>query len=293
MQPACTYTGGFSSLAIESLTRWGWLLSSYGPRRNTHKISLPLAHVNVQCECAPGFTGALVVTIPRRVFKLHPLFSSGRRRFSSSLPPLTGRICFWTRASPRASVAVWRRRRHDLRIHCRTSAEYRGLCTARPEFDLASLHSGVTHASSEPSADTSFASEPTVHRHFGATGPTYPAGIRGAGVVMGLLRSRGEFQPRRRGLGHEIEGREMWLLEHDASPISPNAEDPSANTNQLARNQAAAPAYEIYLERYGLPGDDFDDCSGAERELKRSLSQTRLESSQKACTVPTSLSTVN
>lgn len=56
--------------------------------------------------------------------------------------------------------------------------------------------------------------------------------------------------------------------EHDASLIQPQTEDTSANhapSNEEIRRRA----YEIYLERNGLPGDELDDWRRAERELQK------------------------
>jgi hypothetical protein len=63
-------------------------------------------------------------------------------------------------------------------------------------------------------------------------------------------------------------GKRNVTLEPDASPIQPNAEDTSANqapTHEEIRRRA----YEIYLERNGLPGDELDDWLRAERELQK------------------------
>jgi hypothetical protein len=55
-------------------------------------------------------------------------------------------------------------------------------------------------------------------------------------------------------------------LEVGASPIQSHAADTSGNH---ARNpdEIKVRAYEIYLERGGLPGSDLDDWLQAEREL--------------------------
>ena len=55
--------------------------------------------------------------------------------------------------------------------------------------------------------------------------------------------------------------------EVDASPAQVQAEDASANCTPCGE-EIRLRAYEIYLERNGLPGDELDDWLRAERELQ-------------------------
>lgn len=55
-------------------------------------------------------------------------------------------------------------------------------------------------------------------------------------------------------------------LEH-ASPIQPRAEDTSANRSSN-HSEVRRRAYEIYLERGGLPGCELEDWLQAEYELR-------------------------
>ena len=57
-------------------------------------------------------------------------------------------------------------------------------------------------------------------------------------------------------------------LELDARPIQPRSEDTSAN-HAPSHEEIKRRAYEIYLERNGLPGDALDDWLRAERELQK------------------------
>jgi hypothetical protein len=57
-------------------------------------------------------------------------------------------------------------------------------------------------------------------------------------------------------------------LEHDVSPIQPHAQDTSGN-HAPSHEEIRRRAYEIYLERDGLPGDALDDWLRAERELQK------------------------
>jgi hypothetical protein len=65
-----------------------------------------------------------------------------------------------------------------------------------------------------------------------------------------------------------LKGKRNATLEHDASPIPPHAEDTSAN-HAPSQEEIRRRAYEIYLERNGLPGDEVDDWHRAERELQK------------------------
>jgi hypothetical protein len=65
-----------------------------------------------------------------------------------------------------------------------------------------------------------------------------------------------------------LKGKRNATLEPDASPIQPPAEDTSAN-RAPSHEGIRRRAYEIYLERNGLPGDELDDWLRAERELQK------------------------
>jgi hypothetical protein len=63
-------------------------------------------------------------------------------------------------------------------------------------------------------------------------------------------------------------GNRNETLEVRASPIQSNAEDTSAN-HTPSHEEIRLRAYEIHLERGGLPGNELDDWLQAERELER------------------------
>jgi hypothetical protein len=65
-----------------------------------------------------------------------------------------------------------------------------------------------------------------------------------------------------------LKGKKNVTLELGASPIQPHAEDTSANQAR-SQEEVRRRAYEIYLERDGLPGDELDDWLRAERELQK------------------------
>jgi hypothetical protein len=66
----------------------------------------------------------------------------------------------------------------------------------------------------------------------------------------------------------KLKGKKTVTLELDTSPIQPHAEDTSAN-QEPSQEEIRRRAYEIYLERNGLPGDELDDWLRAERELQK------------------------
>lgn len=65
-----------------------------------------------------------------------------------------------------------------------------------------------------------------------------------------------------------LKGKRNVALQHDASPIQPRGEDTSAK-HAPGHDEIRRRAYEIYLERDGLPGDELDDWLRAERELQK------------------------
>ena len=63
-------------------------------------------------------------------------------------------------------------------------------------------------------------------------------------------------------------GKKNETLELHTGSIQSHAEDTSAN-HTPSREEIRHRAYEIYLERGGLPGNELDDWLQAERELDR------------------------
>ena len=58
------------------------------------------------------------------------------------------------------------------------------------------------------------------------------------------------------------------ILQVRVSPIQSHPENPSAN-DKPSHEEIRLRAYEIYLERGGLPGNELDDWLQAEAELER------------------------
>jgi hypothetical protein len=65
-----------------------------------------------------------------------------------------------------------------------------------------------------------------------------------------------------------LKARRSGTLELHASPIQPHAEDTSAN-HAPSHEEIRRRAFEIYLERGGLKGNELDDWVQAERELQK------------------------
>jgi len=61
-------------------------------------------------------------------------------------------------------------------------------------------------------------------------------------------------------------GKRNRVSEFGASPIQSHSDDTSGNHTPSCE-EIRLRAYEIYLERGGLPGDELDDWLQAEREL--------------------------
>jgi hypothetical protein len=63
-------------------------------------------------------------------------------------------------------------------------------------------------------------------------------------------------------------GKRMETLDLHAARIQSHAEDTSPSRTP-SHEEISLRAYEIYLERGGLPGNELDDWLQAERELER------------------------
>ena len=63
-------------------------------------------------------------------------------------------------------------------------------------------------------------------------------------------------------------GKKNETLKLHTGPVQSHAEDTSAN-HTPSREEIRHRAYEIYLERGGLPGNELDDWLQAEAELER------------------------
>jgi hypothetical protein len=78
----------------------------------------------------------------------------------------------------------------------------------------------------------------------------------------------------------KLKDKRTETLELHTGPIQSHAVDTSANYT-ASREEIGLRAYEIYLQRSGLPGNEFDDWLQAERELERAASPKAQELSIK------------
>jgi Outer membrane protein beta-barrel domain/Sigma-54 interaction domain len=138
-----TETGGFSLSYRYHFNRWLAADASYGYARNTQQNFTSGGALDVQADVHQA-TGALVVTVPRRVFRLSPYLLAG-----------AGALVFDPTGNPGAFVPTPSRQAkavfvygggfdYDLTRHLALRAEYSGFVYERPDFGLAALHSGST-----------------------------------------------------------------------------------------------------------------------------------------------------
>ena len=88
------------------------------------------------------------------------------------------------------------------------------------------------------------------------------------GRIRGSRRSSANSASEGKDSGMTVKGKRNVTLEHDASPIPPHAEDTSRN-HAPSQEEIRRRAYEIYLERDGLAGNEIDDWHRAEREVQK------------------------
>jgi opacity protein-like surface antigen len=134
-----------------------WLAAdaSYGYARNTQENFTSGGAFNVQANVHQA-TGALVVTVPRRVFRLNPYVLAG-----------AGALVFDPTGNPGGFVAGASRQAKPAFVygggvdysvvrHVSLQIEYRGFVYDRPDFGLAALHSGSITHTAQPSAGIVF-----------------------------------------------------------------------------------------------------------------------------------------
>jgi hypothetical protein len=87
--------------------------------------------------------------------------------------------------------------------------------------------------------------------------------------VLGKHANRIETNSNTQGkeLGTPVKPKRKESLEVHPSPIQPHAADTSAN-HAINHDEIRRRAYEIYLERGGLPGRELEDWLQAESEFE-------------------------
>jgi opacity protein-like surface antigen len=150
-----TDTGGFLLSYRYHFNRWLAADASYGYARNTQQNFTSSGPLSVQANVHQA-TGALVVSVPRRIFRMNPYVLAG-----------TGALIFDPTGNPGGFVAGATSQAklaflygggadYELSKHFILRAEYRGYVYGRPDFGLNALHSGATTHSAQPSAGIVF-----------------------------------------------------------------------------------------------------------------------------------------
>jgi opacity protein-like surface antigen len=150
-----TDTGGFLLSYRYHFNTWLAADASYSHARNAQQNFTSSGPFSVQANVHQA-TGALVVTVPRRVFRLHPYFLAGAGALVFDPTGNRGGFVSGAQSQSRAAFVYGGGADYDLSIHFALRAEYRGFVYGRPDFDLASLHSGATTHTAEPSAGIVF-----------------------------------------------------------------------------------------------------------------------------------------
>ncbi len=150
-----TDTGGFLLGYRYHFNRWLAADASYGYARNTQQNFSSSGPLSVQANVHQA-TGALVVTVPRRVFKLHPYVLAGAGTLIFDPTGSRGGFVSGAQSQAKAAFVYGGGADYDLSKHFTLRAEYRGFVYERPDYDLATLHSGATTHTAQPSAGIVF-----------------------------------------------------------------------------------------------------------------------------------------
>jgi len=150
-----TDTGGFLVSYRYHFNRWLAADASYGYARNTQLNFSSAGPISLQANVHQA-TGALVVTAPRRVFKLHPYVLAGAGALVFDPTGNAGGFVSGAQSQTRAALLYGGGADYDLGKHFTLRAEYRGFVYERPDFGLDALHSGATAHTAQPSAGIVF-----------------------------------------------------------------------------------------------------------------------------------------
>jgi opacity protein-like surface antigen len=101
-------------------------------------------------------TGALVVTAAHRIFRLNPFVLSGVGALVFDPTGNAGGFVSGAQSQSRAAFVYGGGADYELTRHFMLRAEYRGFVYERPDFALATLNSGATTHTAQPSAGIVF-----------------------------------------------------------------------------------------------------------------------------------------
>jgi opacity protein-like surface antigen len=150
-----TDTGGVLVSYRYHFNRWLAADASYGYIRNTQQNFTSSGPFNVQANVHEA-TGALVVTAPRRIFRLNPYVLAGAGALVFDPTGNAGGFVSGAQSQARAAFVYGGGADYALTKHFMLRAEYRGFVYERPDFQLDALHSGVTTHTAQPSAGIVF-----------------------------------------------------------------------------------------------------------------------------------------
>jgi opacity protein-like surface antigen len=150
-----TDTGGFLLSYRYHFNRWLAADASYGYARNTQQNLTSSGPFSVQANVHEA-TGALVVTAPHRIFRLDPFVLAGVGALVFDPTGNAGGFLSGAQSQARAAFVYGGGADYELTKHFMLRAEYRGFVYERPDFDLATLHSGATTHTAQPSAGIVF-----------------------------------------------------------------------------------------------------------------------------------------
>jgi opacity protein-like surface antigen len=150
-----TDTGG---VLVSYRYHFNWWLAadaSYGYSRNTQQNFTSSGLVSLQATVHQA-TGALVVTAPRRIFRLDPYVLAGAGALIFDPTGSGGGFVSGAQSQCRAAFVYGGGADYELTKHFMLRAEYRGFVYERPDFGLDALDSGATTHTAQPSAGIVF-----------------------------------------------------------------------------------------------------------------------------------------
>jgi len=150
-----TNTGGFLVSYRYHFYRWLAADASYGYARNTQQNFTPGGALNVQANVHQT-TGALVVNLPRRIFRLNPYLLAGAGALVFDPTGNAGQSVPGVLRQAKAAFVYGGGADFAVSKHLALRAEYRGFVYKRPDFGLVGLNSNVTTHTAQPSAGLVF-----------------------------------------------------------------------------------------------------------------------------------------
>ena len=145
-----TDTGGVLLNYRIFFNRWLGAEASYGYNRNTLQNITSLGNLGLQSNVHQA-TGALVVKLPWSIARLEPYVLGGAGALFFDPTGNAGGFVSGAAEQTKATFVYGGGADYNLTRHVSVRLEYRGLVYGRPDFGLATLHSGETAHTAEPS----------------------------------------------------------------------------------------------------------------------------------------------